>query len=519
MKRAFALAMLMATAAFAQSARVASDFEIAQMQKQLAQSHDFNSQLSGHLNLGDVRMTRNEPALASAEYRTALTIATNERLAARRASNMERYAFATSYASLANAKLGRAADALELSDEALRYMSDSSKSWNLRANALTELRMPKKAESAARNAVTIAIAETAKAPTVANEIDLAIYRYALAIAIVNGPEKRESERLLGEIVSTLRGPKFDPLRKEIAQGESFQIYSTARGEADAYNSLLNRSQLLLASLYEERGDVSAARGVYRDVLASRSDDAEALAALARLASARDDRDRYFVEAFDANPFSIELIREFQKAKRSGSPDESTTGSRVRKALLEMQRGEHRAARTTLDSLVHDFPNNDVVQYLAAMNDAALGDADRARSRTIHLQELRSEVNRRIASAEEPPPAFLLRGATSATPTAKELRSLIGLFAQNRLTSEQRAMLDKLTLTNVAMFDAPAPGEPGTTVFAGGTIEGVPFTFSEPTAFKGTLVSPLRLTYRLLGVTQKDGADALLLEPLKVEAAR
>ncbi|MEA2571599.1 MAG: hypothetical protein QOI24_3600 [Acidobacteriota bacterium] len=518
MKRALALAMLMTTAVFAQSTRVASDFEIAQMQKQLAQSHDFNSQLSGHLNLGDLRSTRNEPSLASGEYRTALTIATNERLAARRASNMERYAYATSYAALANAKLGRAGDALSLSDEALRYVSDSAKTWNLRANAMTELRMPKKAAGAARNAVAIAIAETAKSPTVANEIDLAIYRYSLAIAIVDTPERRESERLLAEIITTLRGSKFDALRKEIARGESFEIYSTARGEADAYNSLLNRSQLLLASLYEERGDVTAARGVYRDVLAARGDDANALAALARLASARDDRDRYFVEAFDANPFSIELIREFQKAKRAASADESTTGSRVRKALLAMQRGEHRAARTTLDSLVRDFPNNDVVQYLAAMNDAALGDVDRARSRTIHLSELRSEVNRRIAAAEEPAPAFL-RSGSSATPTAKELRTLIAMFAQNRLTPEQRATLDKVTLTNVASFDAPTPGAPGTTVFAGGMIEGVPFTFSEPTAFQGTLTSPLRLTYRLLGATQKDGADALLLEPLKVEAAR
>ena len=31
--------------------------------------------------------------------------------------------------------------------------------------------------------------------------------------------------------------------------------------------------------------------------------------------------------------------------------------------------------------------------------------------------------------------------------------------------------------------------------------------------------PLRLTYRILGPTQIDGADALLLEPLKLEAAR
>lgn len=517
MKCALLVVLLCATPAFAQSTRVASDFELAQMEKQLAQSHDFNSQLSGHLNLGDVRTARNEPALATVEYRRALSVATTERLVARRASDLSRYAYATAYAAVASAKLGRAADALELSDEALRYDSDSAKSWNLRANAMTDLHLPKKAASAARNAVALATAETEKSPTVANEIDLAIYRYALAIAIIDTAEKREAERLLSTIITTLRTPKFDALRRDIARGESFQIYSTARGDADAYNSLLNRSQLLLASLYEERGDLSAARDVYRQVLAGRSDDATALAALARLASAGDDRERYFAEAFDANPFSIDLIHEFQREKRRGSPDESTTGSRVRKALLEMQRGEHRSARTTLDALVNDFPNNDVVQYLAAMNDAALGDVDRAKSRTIHLATLRAEVNRRLLDAEEPPPAFLSGKRTP--PTSRELRTLIAMFAQNRLTPEQRATLDAFTLTSVANFDAPTPGAPGTTVFSGGSIDGVPFAFSEPTAFQGKLVSPLRLTYRILGATQRNGSDALLLEPLKVEAAR
>ena len=100
-----------------------------------------------------------------------------------------------------------------------------------------------------------------------------------------------------------------------------------------------------------------------------------------------------------------------------------------------------------------------------------------------------------------------------------MRTLIAMFTQNRLTPEQRATLDQFTLTSVAKFDAPQPGAAGTTVFAGGTIDGVPFAFSEPTAFQGTLVAPLKLTYRILGATQRNGTDALLLEPLNVEAAR
>src|SRR5207248_7899634 len=105
---------LAASTAFAQT-RIASDFEIQQMEEQVARSKDFLSQLSGHLNLGDLRTTRNESALAHSEYARALEIASNERVAARRASEMTRYATATSYAALAAAKLHDAAKAFELS--------------------------------------------------------------------------------------------------------------------------------------------------------------------------------------------------------------------------------------------------------------------------------------------------------------------------------------------------------------------------------------------------------------------
>src|SRR4029077_5783212 len=86
--------------------RIASDFELQQMQRQVETSRDFVSQLSGHLNIGDLRMARNETALARAEYAKALDITSNERSAARRASDLTRYATATSYAALAEAKLG-----------------------------------------------------------------------------------------------------------------------------------------------------------------------------------------------------------------------------------------------------------------------------------------------------------------------------------------------------------------------------------------------------------------------------
>src|SRR5205085_10408016 len=67
----------------AQETRIASDCELAQMERQAATAKDFTSQLSAHLNLGDLRLTRNETAAARGEYRKALDTADNERTAQR----------------------------------------------------------------------------------------------------------------------------------------------------------------------------------------------------------------------------------------------------------------------------------------------------------------------------------------------------------------------------------------------------------------------------------------------------
>ncbi|HEY6842981.1 MAG TPA: hypothetical protein VI391_02355, partial [Thermoanaerobaculia bacterium] len=197
--------------------RIASDFELQQMQQQVGRARDFTSQLSGHLNLGDLRIARNEPALARAEYEKALTIASNERTSARQAGDLTRYATATSYAALTEAKLGDAADAFALSEEALRYTSDSAKTWNLYATTMTALRMPAKAAAAARNAVAIE----------RDPLDSAIYRYTLASSLDGSPE---SEQLLTDVIRSLRSPQFDELRRQVANSESFEIYSSARGD-------------------------------------------------------------------------------------------------------------------------------------------------------------------------------------------------------------------------------------------------------------------------------------------------
>jgi len=284
---------LLLIAALLAQTRIASDFEIAQMEKQLARSQAFEAQLSGRLNLGDLRASRNELSLARAEYTKAYDLASRERLEARRDSKMTRYANATSYAALAQAKLGRDTSAFELLEEATRYVSDDAETWNLYASAMRILGHPRKAASAARNAVALAT----------KPLDVAIYQHALATALLESGETDEAERLLVTVTESLRSSKFDAVKREAARTESFEIYSSARGDVAAYVSLLNRAQLRLASLYEQRGETAKARTQYERVLEARSDDVTALTALGR-----------WDDAFEANPFSMPLASVFSKPR-------------------------------------------------------------------------------------------------------------------------------------------------------------------------------------------------------------
>ena len=486
-----AVLALVTAPVFAQT-RIASDFEIAQMKRQIATSHDFLSQLSGHLNLGDAYRARNESATARSEYATALDITGRESLSARKASDITRYATAVAYSSLANAKLGNDGPAFEAAEEAIRYTSASAKSWNLYSTAMSLLHKPAKGASAARNAVAIAKRDLAKSPGTANRLDLAIYQYSLASALIDTAEADEAESLLRTVTSSLRSDDFASLRRDVARSESFEIYSSARGDQPAYLSLVNRSGLRLAALLERRGDAAGARREYENVLASRTDDPTALAALARLTTA-DEQERYFAAAFDANPFSLELIRQYQKhiAGEGGGapPGDDTTGARVRGVVVHMQKGEMRAARETLDSLLAQFPGNDTL-------------------RILHDEtEVRSGV-----------PAFLLRTESNVTPALAELRQLAGLLESEKLTPEQRAALDRITFTNPVTFDN-ATTRDAQTVFESGTIGDVRFRFAEPTAFTGTFMTNARLTYRILGATEVNGASALLLEPVRLEPSR
>jgi tetratricopeptide (TPR) repeat protein len=485
--RRLLMILAFAVPAFAQTTRIASDFEIAQMQQQLARSHDFLSQLSGHLNLGDARLTRGESTLARREYAQAYELASNERLEARRASDLARYATATSYAALAEAKLGKDANAFELSEEAIRYEAGEAKTWNLFASTMSLLRKPAKAASASRNAVALARRDFAQSPDVSNRIDLAIYQYALASALIDMVQTGEAERLLVEVTSSLRSPAFDDLRAQIARMEAFENYSSARGEAASHISLLNRSQLRLASLYESRGDAAQARQQYENVLAARSDDPTALAAIARLSQSGE----HFADAFDANPFSMALVRDYQHyltTHRSEQADGDSAGARMRRVLIAMNRGELQRAKATLDQLDRQYPDNDT------------------------LRTIRAELDKPTQV-----PAFLRADVTAALPTASDLRSLIALFNDNRFTPEQRGVLDKIALTSLVQFDERKDAPANQTAFESGEIEGVHFRFSEPMAFNGDFEAhaPLRLTYRIFGASN----DELLFDPIQLEAAR
>jgi len=446
--------------------RIASDFELQQMQKQVERSKDFVSQVSGRMNLGDVRVARNEPALARGEYAKALELTKKERLDARGAGQLTRYATATSYAALAAAKLGDKARAFEWSEEALRYDSGSAKTWNLYASAMSILGKPAKAAGAARNAVNISARG-------GDKLDFAVYRYTLASALIESGQSEEAERLLSDVVRALRSSEFASLRESVARRESFEIYSTARGEEAAYISLLNRSQLRLGALYEARGAKEAARQQYGYVIDARSDDPTALAALARLARSDDERERFYAAAFDANPFSLALIREYHPS--GARPEGDSTGAKMRRLLAAMERGELQSARAQLDALAREFPDSDT------------------------LRELRRRLDKDSRGSID----FL---RTKSAPAAAELRALIVRFDQ--LTPEERGALDTTTFTSTVTFDAPMP-------FERGMIDGIPFKFSEPMVFNGTFEAhvPLKLTYKILGAS----GDSLLLEPVRLEA--
>jgi len=444
---------------FAQQTRMASDFEIREMQAQAASARDFATQVSAHLNLGDLRESRNEHTLAVQEYKTALQAAEREREATRNNGQPGQYALGTMYAGMAEAKLGNAARAMELMDEGIRYDGDNATLWNVYASGMGSLKLAKKAVSAARNAVALE----------KSTIDQIVNRYSLALGLHDAGEHAEAITTLEKLIADLRSPQFDKLRREAAKQEAFTNYSTVRNDVTAYLTILVRAQQELANMYEVRGDRELAKKTYEGVLQTRTDDPIALASIARLSGTPE----AYSEAFDANPFDLDLIGDYESfAKAHNLRTEGTsTGALMRIAIEQMTRGEDVAARQTLQTIADKFPNNDAVAYVFG----------------------------KLGSRKANPSKFL-----------KDLNETLKILVRNQLTAEQRQQLDETVLSANVTFDAVP--------FVSGRAGGIPFRFSEPTAFKGNFAAntPLRLTFRILGATELNGASALLVEPIKLE---
>jgi hypothetical protein len=207
------------------------------MERQLAQSRNFEAQLSGRLNSATCARRAMSFCSRARGVRTCARFAERERLDARD-SSLTRYANAMSYAALAQAKLGCDALAFELLEEAARYVSDDAETWNL-SHPLCALGHPRRGISAARNAVA-----TAK------KLDLAVYSARARNGADRNRRDERTEQLLVTVTESLRSPKFAQLREDAARSESFEVYSPARGDVAAYVSLLNRAQLRLGALNE-----------------------------------------------------------------------------------------------------------------------------------------------------------------------------------------------------------------------------------------------------------------------------
>jgi hypothetical protein len=279
----------------------------------------------------------------------------------------------------------------------------------------------------------------------------------------------------------------------------------------------------LAALYESRGLVEDARREFQTVVSRRSDEAAALAGLARLTSDPKERERYLIQSLDANPFAAGVVEAYERHVESGDASPAvaggsvgSVGSRIRLAIQQIHDRDFRRARQTLEALLKAHANNDVLLSLLARAASQSGDVAAARAAMAKMgdTELRAQIEDLLGTASSARPSFLDEPASLVTdPSEEELRAVLSLFAGNELSAADRATLDQEQFSSSARFDEP-DGE----AFERGTMSGVPFRFQSPTRFRGitSAARPLRLTYRILGATTVEGRDALLIEPVRAE---
>lgn len=517
---AFLMLATLAAGAIGSEPRATTDYEIAAAETSLREARTSVRRIAAHLNLGDLRALRTEMDLASTEYRTAERIAGQAAREARLRSDLEGYSRATAYRGIALAKLGDRSGAFASFEEAIRYQSDSPRIWNHYAWAMGLLNLPAKAEAAARNAVALAKEQADRSSTTENLLDLAIYRFALAGALLgDDPVSDEALRVLDETRDLLASPQFERIRERVADTEAFEIFSFVGDDSSAWLSLYNRVHLRLGALLEARGEIEKARDAYRGALALRSDDPQALAALARLASAESDRDRWFADSFAANPFSPSTILAFETYAGSGpEPDADGTGGRMQRALWLLARDRLPEAQSVIERLARDHPANAAVLYLAARQMLARGNVDDALATidgapTAMRQAIAGKARLlRAATAERTRLAATLR-EQMVDPSSALLRDVAAALASPDAGGGIRSALDLTVFSSLATMDAPESRGDGVTIFQSGSIGEWGFRFTVPTAFRGLHEEgPARIAYRITGVVDGD----LLIEPLGLE---
>jgi len=517
MKRA-AVVLCFALAAHAQT-RIASDVEIRQMEEAVRRTLDFATRVAAYVNLGELRMDRNEQAAAQGHFETALQLSRTERQAAREDGDLTRYATACAWSGVALANLGRGDEAFAVLEEGVRYAADVPGVWNLYSFAMNRLGRGTKAIGAARICVAAAERKTQSRATTRELLELNVHRFALAQGLLNaGGPTGEAEEILRRITESLETDALRSLRKAVEKREEFQTLTVPTTEGGLYLSLFNRSHMRLARLYELAGRDDKARGEYEVVLRRRTDDPAALAGLARVTSDPKESDRYLIQSLDSNPFAADVVEVYESHVIAGNASPAvaggSVGSRVRLAIQQLHAHDARRARETLEALAREHPNNDVLQSLLARAALQGGDIAAARKAMASISDyaLRTGVEILLTRASSSArPRFLASPVSLVTdPSESELRAVLRLFAGNTIPAEDRATLDEETFSSSAAFD----GE----TFERGTIEGVPFRFQTPAHFEGT-ARKLRLTYRILGATTVDGGDALLLEPLGAEVEK
>ncbi|HYI10709.1 MAG TPA: hypothetical protein VEK57_16730 [Thermoanaerobaculia bacterium] len=510
--------------AFAQT-RIASDIEIRQMEE-AARSGDLPARVAVHVNLGELRSLRNEPAAAEREFQFALQLAGTERNDAYRDRQLPRYALACAWSGMALAALGRGIEAFAILEEAVRYGAESRGVWNVYSVAMSFLQKPEKAIGAARMSVHAAERKVAGRATARELLELNVDRFALAQGLLDletGDAGREAEQVLLRITESLESDHFKALRKSLGKNEEFQVLTAPSTEGGIYSSIFNRAHLRLGQYYEAAGAADKAIREYKAVVSRRSDEPMALGSLARLTSDVKEKDRYFIQSLDANPFAGDVVPDYIDHVHAGhaSPParSGSVGSRVRLVIHQAHGREFRLAHETLKALMDEHPHNDVLQFLLARLELQRGDAETARAVANGIADpaLRGDVLTMIGKAPAGRPWFLDRQPSGVVePAESDLRTLLSLFARNTMSAEDRVTLDRAELTSSATFEASEEE-----AFERGTIHGVPFRFQSPARFHGipAAAKRLRVIYRILGATALDGRDALLLEPVRAEAEK